>query len=334
MAKKGSNITALADRLNLSKGTVSRILNGDSSAFAEETRIRVQTMAAEVGYTPNLIARALATGKTGSVGVWLRHLKTSYHAQVTENFENLIEADSYRMNLRFYQRDMDRGLNTSLTSIDSVDGIICHGKPPESWMNAMKSNDSVTPMVFSGDYFDPYALDYVFVGLADASNAAVRHLVESGRKRIAFVSPYWSPIESQEPRIVAYRDVMRDAGLATEFIGVAQDRSEIRRIFREYVQEHGHPEAVFCSNDSIALSIFRALLDLGLSVPGDTAIIGCDGLPEGEYLSAPLSTIEFPIEEMARNAWKFLKTRIDDRDAPPQRIDLQAKLVLRGSSEG
>jgi DNA-binding LacI/PurR family transcriptional regulator len=62
--------------------------------------------------------------------------------------------------------------------------------------------------------------------------------------------------------------------------------------------------------------------------------VGCDGLPESEYLSTPLSTIEFPFKELTHWSWQFLKNRIENPDIAPQRIILNAKLALRESSEG
>ena len=102
MRDKNINISELAARLGLSKGSVSRILNDPGAPFAPETRRRVLAMAAELSYRPNAIARALATGQTGSIAFWIRDLSTSYNARVAQAFESRIEAGGRHLFIRLY----------------------------------------------------------------------------------------------------------------------------------------------------------------------------------------------------------------------------------------
>ena len=83
-----TTIADLASRLNLSKGSVSRILNDKGQGFSEETRRRVFALADEIGYRPNAVARALATGRTGFIGLWVHDLRTTYHAHVAHQMED------------------------------------------------------------------------------------------------------------------------------------------------------------------------------------------------------------------------------------------------------
>jgi LacI family transcriptional regulator len=329
MKKNPANITALAENLQLSIGTVSRILNGDTASFSSKTQIRVRRMAEEMGYTPNPIARALATGKTGSISLWLPNLKTSYHALVAEAVENLIEEASQRMSIRLFGHDLESKNEYAQVIYDPIDGIITHGHPPDSWLKPFFSGNRSTPIVFTGNYDNAIYLDFVGIDIAKASRQAVEHLISIGRKRVALMSPLWN-----EMRMEAYLSVMKEAGRKPEIIeGADNDRAKSRQLFKDYVQSNGCPDALFCHNDSVAVSVYRAACDLGIKIPDDMALIGCDGLLEGEYMAIPLSTIVTPVDEMAKHAWQFLKTRLNFPDTKSQKITLDAKLQLRESSE-
>ncbi|BDI30223.1 LacI family transcriptional regulator [Capsulimonas corticalis] len=330
MLKKNVNISELAARLGLSKGSVSRILNDPQAPFAPETRRRVMAMAAELEYRPNAIARALATGQTGSVAFWLRDLSTTYNAHVAQAFETQIEAAGYHLFIRLYGGGgEDDGKPFPQMTPENADGIVTHGAPPRGWTSMAQSASRPAPLVLTGAIMDPEAIDWVGIDFYGVSRAAVEHLLAPGRKRVALLTPH----NMRDDRRVAYMDVMAEAGLPPEVIEAGgESRSDVRRSLAEYIDAHGYPEAMFCHNDDAAIAACRVLRDLGLQTPGDVALVGCDGIEDIEYLTTPLSTIVLPIDEMCALAWRYLKRRMQEPDAPPQRITLQPALALRASS--
>jgi LacI family transcriptional regulator len=92
------------------------------------------------------------------------------------------------------------------------------------------------------------------------------------------------------------------------------------------------PEAFFCHNDDIAMGVYRGLVDLGIKIPDDSALVGCDGIEDAEYLETPLSTIVQPIAEMCRHAFQLLERRISDPTSPIQEVHLYPDFVIRQSS--
>src|SRR6185437_15426862 len=100
----------------------------------------------------------------------------------------------------------------------------------------------------------------------------------------------------RDTRTRAYIDVLKEAGLEPETISLPNQRREIaRRTIVDYVGACGVPEAIFCINDDVAIGCCRGLHDLGVRIPDDTALLGCDGLPELDYLETPISTIAAPV---------------------------------------
>ena len=334
MAKTSININGLAAQLNLSKGTVSRILNDESAPFAAETRKRVLAMAAEMGYQPNPIARALATGRTGLVALWLPDLCSSYYAEVAQFCEAEIERHSYGLAINLLGKGSRQGQPPGLShaSVGSVDGIIAHGVSEESLRDVPLIESGKKPVVVTGMAENPQFLDFVRVDISAASRQAVQHLLEAGRTRVAFLASD-IPQRMGGTRYKAYVSVLAEAGLPTELIEAGgETRAAAREALRDYIAGHGCPEAIFCYNDDTAIAAYRALSDLGIRVPDDAALFGCDGIEDTEYLPTPISTISQPYGEICRLAWQFLRQRMQEPDLPQQGTVLQPTLLLRESS--
>jgi LacI family transcriptional regulator len=324
-------ISDLAERLSLSKGTVSRILNEKGAAFSEETRSRVFAVAHEIGYSPNPLARALATGKSGFVALWLQTLVTSYHAQVAHAMEEALEHQGYQIAVTPFGRfNGNREVYAGIPA--GVDGMIAHEMYADIWPLLFRDATRQIPVVTTGIFAPAESCDHVQVDLTGASDQAVRHLVGSGRHRIAYASDDIHT-RTADKRFLAYQSVLKEAGLEAELIGLpGQDRASIRAFVRGYVQDNGCPGAIFCHNDDAAIATYRALLDIGLRVPEDCALVGCDGIPDTEYLPVPITTIVQPFAAVCETACQFLKNRLADPDRAPQYAEFPAVLDIRESS--
>lgn len=331
-----STITELASRLKLSKGTVSRILNNTNAPFSEETRRRVFSMAEEMGYQPNPVARALVTGRTGFIALWMRDLLSSYHAHVAHYMEAALEQHGFYVTVALFceghiQYGPDSRVRPGRSIPLGVDGIIAH---ETNFPNANDPQRQRAPVISTGAYYDPEYRDFVGIDLFPAAIEAVQHLIATGRKRVALLTVNL-PWQGGDARFRAYKQVMQEAGLPLEFIeSPVEYRPSTRKAVRDYITEKGMPQAIFCHNDEMAIAAYRALCDLGIRVPDDIAIVGCDGIEDTEYLATPLSTIAQPFEALCETTSRFLERRINDPEAPPQRIVLTPTLLLRESSQG
>jgi LacI family transcriptional regulator len=129
---------------------------------------------------------------------------------------------------------------------------------------------------------------------------------------------------------------MQRAKLKTEFIYyplTEQQRPITRDLIKDYIREHGRPDAIFCHSDDVALGIYRGLCDLKLRVPEDVALVGCDGIQDTEYLECPLTTLVQPVAAMCEAAWQFLVARMDRSvKVKTQKKKMTPQLVVRESS--
>ncbi|MBC8136265.1 MAG: LacI family DNA-binding transcriptional regulator [Fibrella sp.] len=318
----------VARSLNVSHTTVSRVLNGQGADFiSAETRARVIEAARAMRYRPNRAARTLATGKTGFISLWIGDLFHPYYARTMQHVSREIEGSGYET-VVFHVRN---GSVSPTTLFTAADGLLTL-----DWAGVVDSyleyETHPLPLVSMGLDCTRRA-DYVAIDLYPGAVEAVQHLVETGRRRIVYLT-HSESVKSNEPRFRAYKDVMAQAGLAPEVMETEiNNRPKCREDVSAYVTERGSPDAFFCLSDDMAMGTYRALCDLKRRVPEDVAIVGCDGIEEAEYLEKPLSTISLPIPEMCRIATDFLLRRIADPTLPQQEAVLQPTLLRRESSQ-
>jgi LacI family transcriptional regulator len=341
-----ATIQDIGRALNLSHTTVSRVLNGRKDQFiSDATRRRVLDAAQKMGYRPHRVARALATGRTHQIAVWMRNMSSAYDAQVMRHLLLQMHQDRYQavIGVADLLADADAystepGVAAALSeTFWSVDGCLAFESMPHLIPLLGREAQQHLPLVgLGGAHFSAPELpgmDYVGVDLRAGAEAALRHLLQIGCRRIAFVGASGAD-DDNEPRQATYRAVLAEAGRPPEIIVTEHHtRAIARSAMQQYIAAHGSPDGLFCFNDDVALGAYRAVRDRGLRVPEDVALIGHDGIEDAEYLDCPLTTLAQPVEQMTALAWSYLRQRIDDPALPPQQTLLKAQLVLRASTQ-
>lgn len=319
-----NDVAALA---NVSGCTVSYVLGGRTDVvIADATRDRVIAAAKQLGYRPNRAARALVTGSTQVVSLLAGRL-SPYYTMVASHLQDRAKADGFQVLLS--DTEMSQGPQSG--GVWSGDGIIAIDYAEQVDAYLQTHPDLRTPLVSIGA-FHLEQVDYVGVDLYRGTREAIAHLLKQGCRRIAYIRGE-DPRVRTDPRSLGYADAIREADLPVEEIVLSgSTRSRGRADIRTYIQERGCPDGLLCHNDELALGIYRGLLDLGLRVPDQVKLVGCDGIEEIEYLERPITTIVQPVEQMCRMAWDFLKNRMIDPSIPPQQHVFNAELVVREST--
>ncbi len=329
-----------ARETGLSSATVARALHlHNSPNVSDKTRARVKEAARTLGYQPNLAGRSLVTGRSNTISYWALSLFSPYYTRITEN----ICAEATRRHFHV----VINGANDPAHSLGEDGAGTGFGNPFGAHFDGVIACD----MAYSENNFArdlrPQSRPFVGIGLNtspesdrvqldvfEAGLIATRHLIESGAKRIALLST----LNELDPRLWAYRQAMNEAGLEAFFIPIEHERRPDPRAgvkaFFEECRALGRalPDPIFCKNDEVAIGCCRGLFDLGLSVPDDVQLVGCDGLEDAEYAACPLSSVAFPLDEMCRIAWDFLENRLQNPGIELQSVVLQPQLIVRGSS--
>ena len=324
------SIRDVARSAGVSHGTVSKVLNLQAGTYiSDTTRARVLAVAKEMGYRPHRIARALATGRTNLIALWMTHLDRPFFGPVIHEVQEQARRNGYGMIVG----KMDYESKDSVQPVPlldwPVDGILA--LDGDRWLDTMLAGGTEGLPVVSMGTYHATATDYVGVNLTDGLGDAVVHVHEQGARSIAWLS---GGVNAGDARTVAYSDGVRRLGLSPLFIDSdSNDRSGGYRGMAAYLQSpRESPDAVIGYNDDLVIGAYRALKEAGLDSPRDVLLVGIDGTEEGEFHHPSISTVKQPIEEMCRLGWDFLQARIKDPSLTPQRVELKAELIVRESS--
>jgi len=319
----------IARKLGISRQLVTLALRGYPQVSAR-SRERVLAAARKMGYRPNPHARALKRGRTGIVGLWVPDQISSHYNHVARHLGRIAR----EANQEFIITEIRNSEASQLLSHVPLDGIFAVDAPEVARAYASPVEAGVKPIVSLGAVCSDIT-DAVQVDLRHGAAEMMEHLFHSGFKRIAHAT--WLRSASPDAgRRAVYEEAMERAGLEPEFIyydASEQQRDNARCAIKDHVSRHGCPEAIFCHSDDAAVGIYRGLCDLGLRVPGDVALAGCDGIEDTEYLESPLTTLVQPVAEMCAEAWKFFTSRLDHPGGALQRKVLQPTLAIRASTD-
>jgi DNA-binding LacI/PurR family transcriptional regulator len=292
-------------------------------------RQRILKEAEAQGYVPNRMARALVTGRTNQIALCFPVVTSPLAQDLSRQFQKLAHPTSY--DLLTVSTEGARHHSGLL----AVDGAFFFGSAPENIPLHCPVVEILLDLRGTSAGFPPRQ-DVILVNLEKASRAAINHLLERGARRIAYVSTP-TAMNSCEPRYRAYSAALRKAGLPVEKITVNLPPDEFHRelthqALEKYFSRQGFPDAIFCSNDEIAIGAYRALRQFGRRIPEETAVMGCHDYDEAPDHVPPLSSIRLPVNDICRCAWEMLTARIQNPALPPQQQLFDAQLIVRQSS--
>ncbi|MBT0772584.1 LacI family DNA-binding transcriptional regulator [Kineosporia sp. J2-2] len=336
---KEATLRDVADLAGVSPRTVSNVVNGYAKV-TDVTRHKVEAAIAQLGYRPNVLARHLATGRSGQIVVVVPYLDTPYFSELLQAIIPVARRVGY--NVLIDQSDGDREHEGQLIGQAShrslFDGIIY--SPLGLSQDDLSRRDPALPMVVIGERTSTANFDHVGIDDVAASTEAVNHLIGLGRRRIAAIGDQPYPTgEAAQRRTKGFRAAHAAAGLPLDeslIIGTPRfNRLDGATAMESLLRLDNPPDAVFCYSDLVASGAIHTLLHNGLRVPEDVAVIGYDDIEDGRYSRPTISTISPDKAEIARMAVERLVMRIKSREPVPG-VDLRAghRLVARQSTVG
>ncbi|MBK0332629.1 MULTISPECIES: LacI family DNA-binding transcriptional regulator [Brachybacterium] len=333
----------VAEIADVSIKTVSNVVH-DYPHVRESTRTRVQEAIAATGYRPQLAAQQLRTGASGIVTLAVPSLNFSYFSNLAQTFIDEAQGRGRTVVLHTTSAGRDeeievlRGFRRRLG-----DGVIFNPmQVGEDYLAQMEHVDQ--PTVFIGEHLSdahlPPGSDYVRIDNTRATADATAHLLERGRRRLAFVGAMETtdpaPHSSSGLRIEGFRQALwrHDLDPARAPIEEVADwhRADGREAAHRLLDAHPHLDGLVCGNDEIALGALAGLRDRGRTVPGDVAVVGYDDSPEALFAHPPLTTIRPDKQFLVKAALDMLIERINGYEGAPRTITAPHELVVRGST--
>lgn len=326
MAHRKVTISDVAREAGVSIATVSRVMQGKQSVSAE-LATRVQTVARSLGYRPSPMARGLATGETGMVGVLVPQLSNPYFHEVIKAIGAGAEQDGYRMLiLESDERAADEpDLAASLyTHADGV--ILCSPRMSDEDLQRLATDCPRTICVnripvgigFPAVAYDSYSPMLEICGL----------LERLGHRRVVYLAgPSDSWVNAERWRAVEHAGVFGlhplkiQAGYTIEEGYAATD-----------VAIESDPTAIIAANDLCAVGVLSRLRELGLRVPEDFSLTGFDDIPFSRHTIPPFTTARVPRLELGQRAWKLMRSILTGKPLPPGQSLMSAEVLVRAST--
>lgn len=300
--------------------TVSNVIN-DYPHIRPTTREKVETAIAELGYTPNLTARNLRSGRTGAIALALPDLSLAYFAELAAQVIHEAEAAGVVVLVEQTGADRDREMDLLRSPrLKLTDGLIF--SPLGMGQEDAAALDVSYPLVLLGERIFDGPTDHVTMRNVEAARVATEYLLKTGRRRIAVIGAHEGEvIGSAALRLQGYREALADAGIPYDdsIVGYTTlwHRANGADSMRELLARGVEFDAVFGLNDTLALGAMRVLQESGRRVPEDVAVVGFDGLDEAEYSIPSLTTVDPGREWIATTAVKTLLERIGAGDEKP-----------------
>ena len=320
----------VAKLAGVSHQTVSRVIN-DSAHVRPETRGRVLAAMRQLDYRPNSAARALVTGRSGTLGVV--SFDTTLYGPGSTLFaiEQAAHAAGYFItivSLLALDRKSVLGAVDRLR-VQGVDGILVI-TPQEGAADALVNLPVGIPLV-AVEAGRPNSVPLVAVDQFAGAVNATQLLLDLGHETVWHVSGPREFLEAQQ-RVDGWRATLEAAGAHVPPVLVG-DWSPASG-YRVGLQLAGDLEvtAIFVANDQMALGVLRALHERGREIPREVSIVGFDDIPEAQYFTPPLTTVRQDFGEMGRSSLRLLLELIQDTGQPPQRVTIAPELVVRRST--
>lgn len=317
--------------------TVSNVIN-DFPHVRPATRAKVEAAIDELGYTPNLTARNLRSGRTGAITLAVPDLSLSYFGELAATV--IAAAEKAGIVVLVEQTGGDRQREIELLRsprLKLTDGMIF--SPLGMGQEDVDRLRVSYPLVILGERIFDGPVDHVTMRNVEGARAATEYLLASGRRRIAVIGAHEGEvIGSAGLRLRGHREALEAAGIPFDesIVGYTTTwhRSNGLRTMRALLESGATFDAVFGLNDTLALGAMRALQESGIHVPDDVAIVGWDDIDDGQYSIPSLTTVDPGQGWIARTAVATLLERIADPDAAgaPRQLLAEFHVVERESA--
>lgn len=321
----GLTIRRVAELAGVSPSTVSRVFSRPG-VVAHHTRQRVMDAADRLGYTPNPVARSLARGCTGNLGIVVPDIGNAFAALTVKAVQAQARHDGFALFVADCDdqvQDEERIVRAMATQVDGL--LLVYPLMSDEHLGEIAA---LTPIVVMNRKLA--GVPSVLVDTAPAARHAVEHLHALGHRRLAYLAG--PDGYSNASRLRGFREMTRELGVSGAELGPFEPRVSAGARAADLVLATS-ATAVLAYNDEIAVGVLNRLADRGVRVPGDISVVGFDGTTLTEVVTPRLTTVRLPVRPAGVAGVRLLLdvVRGDDvaRRAP---VTLGAELIVQAST--
>ncbi|MFC5827338.1 LacI family DNA-binding transcriptional regulator [Nonomuraea insulae] len=330
--KQRATIEDVAARAGVSKATVSKCLNPAGDYYVSRTtRRKIEDAIAELDYQPNALAQSLTSQRTNAIGVLVASVANPFYSELVAGVEDVAGPAQYTLLLGSSEGSATREADLINSMIQRrVDGVVVSTATIKDRAVRRLVDAGVAVVVASREVASP-ALDTVVIDNQDGGRLVGKHLQEHGHPRVTYLSGSLD-IAPFRLRLDGIRSVYGERADVVET--TATDLETATAQARVLLRAGSPPDAIFAATDTMALGVLAAAGELGVSVPGELAVIGFDDIWVSRMPGVALTTVDSKAHAIGRTAAHLLTQRLRTRggdDPRPQRMVLRSDLVVRRS---
>ncbi|SLN51657.1 Ribose operon repressor [Pseudoruegeria aquimaris] len=331
MAKEKVTSAEVAALAGVSQSAVSRVFTPGASASAKTVE-KVRKAAEQLGYRPNVLARAMVSGRSRIIGLVVAYLENQFYPVALEMLSNALQKRGYHI-LIFTAPNSTDGVDGLLEELMDyqVDGIIAASVSMSSDLAARAQRAGIPVVLFNRGQDGP-GLSHVTSANVEGGRKVAEFLIAGGHERIAHIAG-WQGSSTGRDRQAGFLAAMRAAGkrpFAT--VDGMYSREVAAACARQLLQGGTRPDAIFVGNDHMAFAVMDVIRDQGL-VPGqDISVVGYDDVPLASWGAYRLTTLRQPVNRMVEAAVDLVLRQIEERDAAQDHIEIEGELILRSSA--
>lgn len=331
-----ATINDVARKAGVSITTVSHVIN-ETRFVSDELRQKVNNAIAEVGYTPNQLARGLRSGVTATLGLMIPDNSNPYFAEIAKIIEEIGFEHGYSVILCNSAGDVNQEnayIDTLLSHM--IDGIIFIAVNSKL-ENLLKIKERGIPFVLVDRDIPEYDGDVVLVNNEIGGYIATKHLLDLGHKKIACICGP-SDVTPSADRVKGYIRALTEAGIPIKDQYIVAGDFEYQSgetAMEKLCSLTDIPTAIFVCNDMMAIGVLKRARSLNIHIPEDISIVGFDNIHFASAISPALTTISQPIQDLSKQAMNILINKIQKGNEvlSGSRIILNPELVIRESSK-
>lgn len=320
----------VAERAGVSRSAVSRTYTKGASV-SDKTRAKVMRAANDLGYSPNVLASSLTTGRTKLVGLISDNFQNPIFLQVFDRFTKQLQKKGLRPLLVNLSGETDPQNSVQLLRQYSTDAVIVASSTlPASFAHEFQNAGMRIVHSFGRHVAHP-KVHVVGIDNIAAGRLAAKTLIERGYKKIGLMAGPASATSTQD-RLAGFLEVMRnhpEIETTTSFAAAYSFEAGLDEMIR--LLQSPHAEAYFCGDDVLSVGAMAAATQAGLSVPGDLGLLGLNDMRLAGWANIDLTTIRNPIEEIVDASIDLVVSMLDGTSLAPEARLFDCTVVERGT---
>lgn len=314
-----TTIKDVAKHAGVGIGTVSRVINNEK-AVGEKTRKKVMESMKALNYLPNNMASQLRRNETRIIALLVPVINHPFFAKLAYYVEDEADKFGYSVILVSSQQRVEKETEIiSRIKHKKVDGavFVTHYVHDEE--------DLKDCPIISIDRVLGKNIPYVTSDNYDATKKAIQYMIERGAKKVGYIGS--KPLVDSEvlERESAYLDVMAEHGMPARIVNEVIQHGEEPKVVKDFLEKHSDVDGVFVSGYTLSQVFYDAAKELGKNIPDDLQIVSYDGIFK-QWSISNMTSVEQPIEEMARQVVRLLIKKIHSEETPTRTV-LETKFV-------